>query len=188
MDFGLSALLQRPAPLAWRQPGRSGGAERTHRLRGAGRAAARRRLAARGTRGTAGAAAGHRRVVAAHATLARLSSTDQWIALVSPPHVPYAPALAAAGLDLARIVIVRAGDGADTLWAMEQALGSGSCSAVIGWPSFVNERSLATAPARRGRRTRARAVLLRGASHQQFARGAAPAAHPHRRSPCACTC
>jgi len=74
--------------------------------------------------------------------LARLSSADQWIAFVSPPHVPYAPALAAAGLDLARIVIVRAGDGADTLWAMEQALGSGSCSAVIGWPSFVNERSL----------------------------------------------
>jgi cell division inhibitor SulA/protein ImuA len=74
--------------------------------------------------------------------LARLSSADQWIAFVSPPHVPYAPALAVAGLDLARIVIVRAGDGADTLWAMEQALGSGSCSAVIAWPSFVNERSL----------------------------------------------
>lgn len=74
--------------------------------------------------------------------LARLSGTDQWIALVSPPHVPYAPALAAAGIDLARVVIVRAGDGADTLWAMEQALGSGSCGAVIGWPSFVNERSL----------------------------------------------
>jgi len=74
--------------------------------------------------------------------LGRLSGTDQWIALVSPPYVPYAPALAAAGIDLARVVIVRAGDGADTLWAMEQALGSGSCSAVIGWPSFVNERSL----------------------------------------------
>ena len=74
--------------------------------------------------------------------LARLSGTDQWIALVSPPYVPYAPALAAAGVDLSRIVIVRAGDGADTLWAMEQALGSGSCGAVIGWPSFVNERSL----------------------------------------------
>lgn len=74
--------------------------------------------------------------------LARLSGNDQWIALVSPPHLPYAPALANAGVDLAHIVIVRAGDGADTLWAMEQALGSGSCGAVIGWPSFVNERSL----------------------------------------------
>lgn len=74
--------------------------------------------------------------------LGRLSATDQWIALVSPPHVPYAPALVAAGIDLARVVIVQAGDGADTLWAMEQALGSGSCGAVIGWPSFANERSL----------------------------------------------
>jgi cell division inhibitor SulA/protein ImuA len=74
--------------------------------------------------------------------LAQLSGTAQWIALVSPPHIPYAPALAVMGVDIAGVVIVRAGNGADTLWAMEQALGSGSCGAVIGWPSFVNERSL----------------------------------------------
>ena len=37
--------------------------------------------------------------------LARLSRQDRWIALVTPPHLPYAPALAAAGVDLARLVI-----------------------------------------------------------------------------------
>ncbi len=74
--------------------------------------------------------------------LARLSGTGQWIALIAPPHIPYAPALATAGIDLARLLIVHPGNGGDTLWAMEQTLGSGSCSAVIGWPSFVNERGL----------------------------------------------
>lgn len=74
--------------------------------------------------------------------LARLSAEDKWIALVSPPHLPYAPALAGARVDLSRLLIVQAADGADTLWAMEQALSSGACSAVIGWPSFVNERAL----------------------------------------------
>jgi hypothetical protein len=74
--------------------------------------------------------------------LARLSQEDHWIALVSPPHMPYAPALAAAGVNLARLLIVSGVDGGDTLWAMEQALSSGGCSAVVGWPSFLSERSL----------------------------------------------
>ena len=74
--------------------------------------------------------------------LARLSRQDRWIALMAPPHLPYAPALAAAGVDLSRLIIVRTKDGADTLWAMEQALASGACGAVVGWPSFVSERSL----------------------------------------------
>jgi cell division inhibitor SulA len=74
--------------------------------------------------------------------LARLSREDQWIALAAPPHVPYAPALASASVNLARLLVVSCVDGSDTLWAMEQALASGSCSAVLGWPSFLNERSL----------------------------------------------
>ena len=53
-----------------------------------------------------------------------------WLAWISPPHQPYAPALAARGIDLRRLLIVRA-QAAE--WAMEQALRSGACSAVIGW-------------------------------------------------------
>ena len=75
-------------------------------------------------------------------TLARLSRQDTWIALVSPPHFPYAPALASAGVELSRLLLIRAEQGADRLWAMEQALASGACSAVIGWPAFVHERAL----------------------------------------------
>ncbi|MBL8534473.1 MAG: translesion DNA synthesis-associated protein ImuA [Betaproteobacteria bacterium] len=74
--------------------------------------------------------------------LADLSSREQWIALVAPPHLPYAPALARGRFELSRLIVVRAEDGPDTLWAMEQALASGACAAVIGWPTFLNERAL----------------------------------------------
>jgi protein ImuA len=80
-------------------------------------------------------------------TLARLCSPPQrrtsqrekstvharggWIAWVSPPYVPYAPALAGWGIDVARMLVVHA-VGA-TEWAMDQALRSEACSAVLGW-------------------------------------------------------
>ena len=65
--------------------------------------------------------------------LARLCAGTRggWIAWVSPPYTPYAPALAAAGLDVARMLVVH-GAGA-TEWAMDQALRSEACSAVLGW-------------------------------------------------------
>src|SRR6476659_678516 len=40
--------------------------------------------------------------------LSRLQGEGRSIVWIAPPHRPYAPALAAAGLDLARLVIVRA--------------------------------------------------------------------------------
>jgi len=63
--------------------------------------------------------------------LAALSHRPRWLLLVDPPLVPFAPALAANDLDLARLVVVQAGD--ETAWAMEQALRSGACAAVLGW-------------------------------------------------------
>jgi hypothetical protein len=72
--------------------------------------------------------------------LAWLSRQDLWIAFVAPPHLPYAPALSAAGIDLARVVMIRPEKSSDILWAMEQALRSGSCSAVLAWLPFLNER------------------------------------------------
>lgn len=73
--------------------------------------------------------------------LASLSREERWIALVAPPHIPYAPALAAAGVDLSRLLLVRARDTADSLWAMEEALRSGACSAVLAWPAALSERA-----------------------------------------------
>jgi protein ImuA len=66
--------------------------------------------------------------------LARLSAQGRWISWISPPYLPYPPALEAAGIDLARVMIVRTKSTQETLWAIEQALQSGACGAVLGWP------------------------------------------------------
>lgn len=71
-----------------------------------------------------------------------LTRQQQWIALVAPPYIPYAPALTAAGIALERILIVdsefnsNTGNGnkqQDDFWATEQLLRSGIFSAVILW-------------------------------------------------------
>jgi len=63
----------------------------------------------------------------------------RWLLLVDPPFVPYAPALAARGLDLVRLLIVRAG--AEGPWAMEQALRAWACAVVVGWEREYGIRS-----------------------------------------------
>ena len=70
--------------------------------------------------------------------LARLSWAGRRVVWLAPPHLPYAPALAAAGVDLARLAVVRA-PGWNALWAAEQqhdprrpaALGTGPAPAVL---------------------------------------------------------
>lgn len=74
--------------------------------------------------------------------LARLSRDERWIALINPPYIPYAPALFHAGIDLAKVVVIRATGTADTWWSMEQALCSGACSAVLGWPAAMTEQAI----------------------------------------------
>lgn len=66
--------------------------------------------------------------------LARLSQQRRWIAWVAPPYVPYTPALAAAGVDLSRLLRVYPRDGSDGLGAVEACLRAGTCSAVLAWP------------------------------------------------------
>lgn len=66
--------------------------------------------------------------------LAMLSSQGRYIAWIAPPFEPYAPSLAAAGIDLSRILIVRVAQPQDALWASEQALRSNACGAVLSWP------------------------------------------------------
>lgn len=85
--------------------------------------------------------------------LAALSQReDGWIAWVDPPFVPYAPALQAAGVDPAKVLLVRTKSRGERLWALEQALGHGTCCAVLGWlaeASFAALRRLLLA-ARQG--------------------------------------
>jgi cell division inhibitor SulA/protein ImuA len=65
--------------------------------------------------------------------LARMSHSQRWLAWVAPPHIPYAPSLVAAGVELSRLLLVYPRATSDTLWALEQAMRSGTCGAVLAW-------------------------------------------------------
>ena len=64
---------------------------------------------------------------------ARLTCAGRWIMLIAPPHIPYAPALAAHGIRLSRLILVRASSTEERLWACEQALRSQGCGAILAW-------------------------------------------------------
>jgi len=65
--------------------------------------------------------------------LAALTTAGKRVVWLAPPHLPYAPALAAAGVDLTQLAVVRAPGRRDALWAAEQALRSASCHALLAW-------------------------------------------------------
>jgi len=65
--------------------------------------------------------------------LAALTTAGKRIVWLAPPYLPYAPALAAAGVDLTQLTVVRAPGRRDTLWAAEQALRAGVCHALLAW-------------------------------------------------------
>ena len=72
--------------------------------------------------------------------LARLQNEGRSIVWVSPPYRPYAPALAAAGIDLARLIVVRGRNARDARWAYEQALRAPECGAAFGWMGLTEDR------------------------------------------------
>ncbi|MCK9532907.1 MAG: translesion DNA synthesis-associated protein ImuA [Gammaproteobacteria bacterium] len=74
--------------------------------------------------------------------LAALSRGEHWIAWIGAPHLPYAPALAAAGLRLGRLLLIQPATAKEGLWATEQTLRSGACAAVLAWPERPDERAL----------------------------------------------
>ena len=65
-----------------------------------------------------------------------------WLAWISPPHEPYAPALAQQGIELARLLVVRPASATEALWAAEQTLSSGVCAAVLLWLKGTDDRWL----------------------------------------------
>jgi hypothetical protein len=77
--------------------------------------------------------------------LLRLTALKHHQIWVYPPHIPYPPALASRGINLDKTVILKPRQETDALWAAEQALRSGACSAVLYWPrklSFTATRRL----------------------------------------------
>ena len=77
-------------------------------------------------------------LVPALASLTR-AAVARWCVWVTPPLVPFAPALASCGVVLDRLAVV---GGARPLWAFEQTLGSGACDAVLGWVRQVKPRDI----------------------------------------------
>ena len=69
--------------------------------------------------------------------LAALSAQKRTLVWIAPPHLPYAPALAALGIDLAHVIIVTTRSPSETLWATEQALRSKACGALLAWPGAI---------------------------------------------------
>lgn len=65
--------------------------------------------------------------------LRRVCAEGKGVLLANPPFVPYAPALAQAGLAFAHLIVVRQADTDNLYWAAEQALRSRACGAVVVW-------------------------------------------------------
>ena len=71
---------------------------------------------------------------------ARLTQADRWQVMIAPPYLPYAPALAAHGVKLSRLMLIRPRTLTEQLWACEQALQSTSCGSVMLWLDQTTER------------------------------------------------
>jgi protein ImuA len=61
----------------------------------------------------------------------QLSEQGRWQVFIAPPYTPYAPLLAARGIDTQQVLLVHPKNREDLLWATEQALRSSTCSAVF---------------------------------------------------------
>lgn len=63
------------------------------------------------------------------------------MALIAPPYMPYAPALAASGVDLRHVLLLSA-SGNEQSWACEQLLESRQCGIVLMWPGTIEQHAL----------------------------------------------
>jgi cell division inhibitor SulA len=71
--------------------------------------------------------------------LARLTQAGRHAAFVAPPHIPYAPALARAGVALERTLVVEPKTADETIWATEQLLRTAAYGAVLAWTGALRE-------------------------------------------------
>ncbi|MFA5942040.1 MAG: translesion DNA synthesis-associated protein ImuA [Sinimarinibacterium sp.] len=73
--------------------------------------------------------------------LVRLTGEERHVAFIAPPCRPHAPAWAAAGVRLHRLLIVEAIPETDRLWATEQLLHAGAAAALL-WCETVETTAL----------------------------------------------
>jgi cell division inhibitor SulA/protein ImuA len=77
--------------------------------------------------------------------LAALTKEDpakpkKWVAWIAPPFIPYAPALQQHGVNIDRLLMIHPTSGGKSrLWAVEQAVRSGSSAGVLAWVANVDD-------------------------------------------------
>jgi cell division inhibitor SulA/protein ImuA len=77
--------------------------------------------------------------------LAALTKEDparpkKWVAWIAPPFVPYAPALQQHGVNIDRLLMIHPTSGLKSrLWAIEQAVRSGSSAGVFAWVAAASD-------------------------------------------------
>ncbi len=74
--------------------------------------------------------------------LRALRAEGGWSLVVGAPYPLHAPAWAAAGIDLSRLLVVSPALARDALWAAEQALASGAPGAVLCWTDKADARAM----------------------------------------------
>ena len=63
-----------------------------------------------------------------------VTGQKRWMLWVAPPYIPYAPALADAGVDINYLVTIDTKTSCkDAMWSVEKALQSASCGLVMAW-------------------------------------------------------
>lgn len=106
--------------------------------------------------------------------LASLTEDTRWVAWITPPYIPYAPALEDRGLELSRVLCIGCDNPQcsplDYLWAAEQLLRLPACGAVLLWIDGYPQQSRAL------RRLQVAAQI--GGSWGVVFRSAASARHP----------
>jgi len=68
----------------------------------------------------------------------QVTQQKRWILWISPPYIPYAPALASAGVDIEHVMVVQPEASCkDALWTLEKALQTESCALVLSWLNWL---------------------------------------------------
>ena len=62
----------------------------------------------------------------------------RWILWISPPYIPYAPALESAGVDMDYVIVIQPDTACkDALWSIEKALQTPGCGLVLAWLNWL---------------------------------------------------
>ena len=67
-----------------------------------------------------------------------ITRQKRWILWISPPYIPYAPALERAGIDMDYVIVIKPDSSCDdALWGIEKALQTRACALVLAWLNWL---------------------------------------------------